>query len=785
MQHTVIVGVVVASAFVGDMVGLSIGALILILVLLAFGAGLLAVRTFRVRRHADIVLVAFTLAGAWTMVTAEALSRLHLLGNRPGWIVGLGILGLLGITCGSVGRPFPARRLTLPASRSTKLALLAAAGLGCLVVAHLAALAPLTGILNPDQLAIYLSRSARYIQDGTFEQYSTGFDYYPPLHETLMLVVMLFTRSDAWIPLISVLFSTATALAIYAYASRIGSAAYGGVAAVMPLAIPLFLLHLSSFNSTIMATAWIALAVYFLDRGYAHTDRRWLVLASVAAGLAVASKATAWFTMPGLILLGALVAWRGFRRRSARAVAATLAICLGSGMLVGGLYLVRNLILLGFLVLPPQSGLESMGSLGIGQRLTLLGFNAYTFGAFTLVPPTAYPLAYEDYYRQYFTEFGQRLGFALPSTYLTFPPQVPWAGVFTFFQPAWAGWSLGLAVPLVVLPSAVVAAVLWVRGGPRRFRLAAPLVAAAAGVAVLCMTMSYHPSHTRYLIEPTGSLLLLGPLWLRAACRYRHAVIGAAVSALVVSLLTWETARVVAVRPEFDAALVSGVPRIEQYARFDNPYRFKYFEAAERLGERYPVSEYPEIAVHVGSLQNPHFLQYPYLTADPKRRVSYWRDTGAGGPTPTIPVVTPLRTVAARFESDRRVYVDPLAPGIWLVVPLTRMAVSWGMDDTPQDGYPVLHVEAHVDPERVRRPQYRFGVAPVYEALGWTADAGWGNEGRVDIRLAEWMVQPTSEDVFVDIRAQVFVEVRSSTNPRRIERRSIPLNRMVYGWDAR
>jgi hypothetical protein len=426
-----------------------------------------------------------------------------------------------------------------------------------------------------------------------------------------------------------------------------------------------------------------------------------------------------------------------------------------------------------------------MESLGIARRLALLGFNAYAFGAVALVPPTAFPAAHAELYHLYFAKIGQRLGFVLPSTYLTFPPQVPWESVHPFFQTLWPGWSLGLVVTLVVLPSVAVAAVRVLRRDRRRFRLLAPMLVAGSALATLCLTMSYHPSHLRYLIEPTVSLLLLGPLCLRELAWKRPLFLGPVISTLLAAVLVWETARVVAATPQFDAALVASTPRTEQYARFANPYRIKFSEAADRIETRYPVTEYPEIAVQVANLQTTHAFQYSHLTAIPHRRVSYWVDNGPTAPPPTVPVVTPVRGVAARFEADPRVFVDSLAPGIWLIVPLDRMAVSWKEESALQSGYPVLSIEAHVDPARVPQARYRFGVAPSYEALGWTADAGWVTDGKFEIRLVDWMLIPTSEDAYVDLRARLFVEVGGKDNRGRIERRSISLNRMVYGWDAR
>ena len=153
-----------------------IGAFLLLVALIGFGAWRIADVLFRPVTVVDRLLLAITVAAAWIVLVAEALSAERLLGQPLGWLGGGAALAIAARWMPA--RSGPMHRLSWSWIPSHPLGRLI---LGVIVL-HLGTVFLLTwytGINVGDSVAAYLPRSVRYLQNGTFAIYDTNYDFMP------------------------------------------------------------------------------------------------------------------------------------------------------------------------------------------------------------------------------------------------------------------------------------------------------------------------------------------------------------------------------------------------------------------------------------------------------------------------------------------------------------------------------------------------------------------------------------------------------------------------------
>jgi hypothetical protein len=453
-----------------------IGAFLLLVALIGFGAWRIADVLFRPATVVDRLLLAITVAAAWIVLVAEALSAGRLLGQPLGWLGGAAALAIAARWMPA--RSGPVRRLSWSWIPSHPLGRLI---LGVIVL-HLGTVFLLTwytGINVGDSVAAYLPRSVRYLQNGTFAIYDTNYNFMPAFHQTLVAIQLLFLRSDILVVPMSFLSAVAVSLGIFAFSRSLGWPGYLPLAAaVLPWLMPAFLLHASTANFDILTGLWLVLALYFLRRGYAASNPRWLAAAALATALALATKPTFWFAAPALGLCWLLTLVRAFRRRRS---AHTARIALTAAVLVamlGAPYLVRNALIEGTLFGPPAMRTYTTGELSLPDRFYLLAFNSLALGFQLVTPPSLMSRERAVELNDRFAERAQALGFSLPDARLT--PHQGWSELIRHAAPGHrydgnhAG--LGAAFVLVVMPSMLAVVLRRRRLGPYwRFAIALAL----------------------------------------------------------------------------------------------------------------------------------------------------------------------------------------------------------------------------------------------------------------------------------------------------------------------
>ena len=751
---------ILASVAAVHLLGLRAAGFPLVFGLVAYGAWRVARAACRPAALVDAVLLTWTLGVAWVVVMAEVLSALYALGQPLGWLVGAGAIAVAGAWL-----PRPARRLR-PADPlagwrglawPTRVVVLA---IGLHLVA-LAVLTPFAGINVSDSVAVYLPRSVRYLQNGSFNVYATHHDYLQYLHQVLVAIQLLFLRSDALVVPTSFATALLTSLASFAFARSLGwRAPLPLAAALLPWTMPAFLLHATAPNFDVLTGLWLLLALYFLRRGYAATSPRWLVPAAAATGLALATKPTFWFAAPGLGLVWLLVFARplthGARPRggAARVAAVALTCALVVGVL-GLPFLVRNRLTRGYLFSPPELQEYMTGSrLDLRDRLDLLAFNGLAFGYQLLAPPFLLPAATAAGLDESFRLRARALGFELPDARLTVHPD--WTDLIRHAHPAHRydsnHASFGAAFVLVVVPSLLALPFARRRLGPRW-----PFALATAGVAlsylvVYSLVYRYHVASIRFLVEMAILLLPIAPA---AFALLPRRVLGPALVTLAVPLVL-EMNDAFRNNRWLPPDQVVQTPRAEQIFRFSGG-NTTVVDAARALDRKYPPSAEPDVWVHDEGTGHASFPDYTFLGPGLERRTHYWVPTPEAG-MPPGPFVTMNRTVSDMLVGSGAAVADQLAPGVWLLLPNDRLRVRFTPAQATPSGESVVRVEASVAPGRYRAPTF----------AAFTSDGGvrptWQPHGRPG-PTATWELPSTAV-----MRGGFRVEVRDANERRAAER---------------
>ena len=402
---------------------------LLLVVLLGLGGWRIARAVLRPPTLLDTVLVTWTVAFAWIAVASEALSLVRLYGDPTAWLGAAGLLAIGGLWLRPAARPLPPpelRSLWTPLHPVGRVLLVAFV----LQAATALILTFFAGINIWDSLAAYVPRSLLMLQEGTVAAGGPYVGYLQHLHQDVVALQFLFLRSEVLVDAFSCLVAVVVGLTLFAFSRCLlpPSLRHGFLpiaTALLPLTMPLVLLHASTSNFDLFEGLWLLLTLYFLRRGYAATNVRWLAAAALATGLALATKPTFYFAVPGLAVLWLATLLRPLlhRRRSGPARQAGLRRAVRSLLLtaalvavVGTPFLVRNVVVHGYL-LGPAANVE--GGTGPSarpyDRLRLLGFNGAALGLELLTPPLLLPPAVADGLDGWFATRMQALGVRLPT----------------------------------------------------------------------------------------------------------------------------------------------------------------------------------------------------------------------------------------------------------------------------------------------------------------------------------------------------------------------------------
>jgi hypothetical protein len=684
-----------------------IGAFLLLVGMLGFGAWRVAGALFRPATVADRLLLAITTAAAWIVLVAEVLSAGRLLGQPIGWLIGGAGLAVAGSWATVPPRVFPRRNMgagrvigalswipTHPLGRV--ILALVALHLGVVFLLTLS-----TGINITDSLEAYLPRSVRYLQNGTFSIYDTYYDFMPGFHQTLVAMQLLFLRADVLVVPMSFLIGLATSVGIFAFSRSLGwPGALPLAAACLPWMMPELLLHASAPNFDILIGLWLLLALYFLRRGYAASSPRWLAAAALATGLALATKPTFWFAAPVLGLCWLATLLRALRRRPLRRTMGLVLVATVLVVSIGTPFIARNVLVQGTLLGPPHYQKAIVGEMSLPDRLSLLAFNSLALGYQLVTPPSLMSREAALALNNRFAELAQSLGFRLPDDRLTSLPN--WSDVIRHAMPGHRydsnHASFGAAFVLIVLPSMLALPLLRRRLGPRWPFMVALVGFGVGYFLVYALLYRYITASIRFLVEPMIVLAVIAPAWIALLPRGAHGPILAAFALLLI--------------PEMSDVIQNSrwMPpdRVMQTARIDQIYAFNGVplpDAARMLDRKYPPSELPEILIHDQGTGGPSFPDYTFLGPTLQRRTRYWVPGSSAlppGPLLTLDRDLANELVAAGMLPDR------LGANAWLLLPNDRLRVRLSLVHGGTTDDQLLKLEASVAPGAYRSPSFGF-----------------------------------------------------------------------------
>lgn len=314
---------------IGDNGRLGTVALVIGFVLIA-GAAWFAAASLRLRDAADHLLAVYLLSTAAVIVIVLALSPFELV-TRTGILAASAVaLVAVALLWQARGRPAaPSMRkaaaATAAALREPVLAILAAGVSLCL--AYAATLAVATPMNDRDELSYHLPRAALWVQEQGVHYIerapTTRLNENPPGAELLSAWAMTLEGSDRFAAIFQVIALAATLLAIARIARLLGfsrrEAAFG---AFLFATLPVVALQAATAGNDLVMTSFVAIVVAFLlsESGIA------LALGGLALALSVATKGTALFTLPMLLVIAAILVPRRRWMSVAAVGAASIAV---------------------------------------------------------------------------------------------------------------------------------------------------------------------------------------------------------------------------------------------------------------------------------------------------------------------------------------------------------------------------------------------------------------------------------------------------------------------------
>jgi hypothetical protein len=529
-----------------------VGALVL---LVLFGTGLLFGTALRVRSLSELVVAAYVVAFAEVIVLCLFLSLFDTL-TRAALVAGTGTIFVAAAAVWMLaGRP----RLPSITGWAVRVGQLGPISLLAVPVAlaliYVVALIIGTPPNGWDPLNYHLARAAFWLQSegvGYIEAaYDERLNFNPPNGEIGLAFLLGVTREETAAGFVQFFAALAWAVRVFAIARRVRlsriEAAFG---ALLFLTLPIVVLQSSGVkNDIVVASFLLAASVFVLG-----DSRREIGLASLATALAVGTKFTAAYGLAILFALALLAPPRA--RRVSRVVGLTL------GAVAGSYWYAVNALETGHILgdqsnvpgltaqfRPPENLLNAYGltvdaldvsgaqgrdilvygmaAILVATGMTVLGASSRTHRrhavlAGTLIAsPLALLVASDELGRPGLLRLYDLLG--APQAYLAVGDDLSSSPTTASDTASWFG-----PAGLVLTVGVGVAAIMLVR---RRSLppLARPLaLAPLAWLALVALTLTYHPWQGRFFVFPIALSAALWGLTLRApAASWSVAALGA------------------------------------------------------------------------------------------------------------------------------------------------------------------------------------------------------------------------------------------------------------------
>jgi Dolichyl-phosphate-mannose-protein mannosyltransferase len=267
----------------------------------------LAAASLRLPALTGFLLAAYVFAAGEIVLLTEALSLVDSVGTA-GYAVGELVLLVVSVVVWQRrGRPLPAVPAVSRDSVREHPVLVFLAGAVLLAVAYQAFLVLATPPNNWDSFAYHLARAAEWSQRGAVEYYpshSESVNAPQPNSSMLTLHGFVLAGRDTFAAVPQLAAELACVVAVYGIAIRLGlSRSASAFAALLVPTLPQVTLQSITTQNDLLTASFLSTALYFT----LGKTRLEFVLAGLAVGLAMGTKATAVLALPLLLLAAILV----------------------------------------------------------------------------------------------------------------------------------------------------------------------------------------------------------------------------------------------------------------------------------------------------------------------------------------------------------------------------------------------------------------------------------------------------------------------------------------------
>ncbi|NIN65485.1 MAG: hypothetical protein GTO63_12470, partial [Anaerolineae bacterium] len=450
---------------------------------------------------------------------------------------------------------------------------------------------------NWDSLAYHLSRVGYWLQHNSFYPWPT-----PNLRQTTLpmnaeigvMWTVLFVGTDQWAGFVQWSAVAASMAAIAGLSQLFGaSRAQAVFAALLWATLPEILLQSTTTQNDLLAGAFFASAIYLLYLGLQSRHNGALLLSGLGMGLALGTKTTILFLLPGLAVT-ILVLWFGHVRQRTRQLLVWTGASLAGFLLVGAYVLALNLVVYGHPLGPPSFVNDLAGSPESWPgRLTA----NIPRGLYQSVDLTGLPDSIAEPLHQVKADVGTRV-FSTLNVPTDFTPAVgePGESDLHWRPPVHEDFAAFGPVGFLLLVPAVTyqASVALARKDPLRLGLA--LMSVSLFLAIL--PLSWYPWDNRYLVVAVTLCAPFLALCWRSGSAY--ALLRCSIVALALLVMGWTTTHNLS-KPIFGARRIWDMDTIERQT-INHSSVEPVLRAAERL--------IPQNAV-VGTVMGYNDYDYP------------------------------------------------------------------------------------------------------------------------------------------------------------------------------
>lgn len=303
-----------------------------------------------------------------------------------------------------------------------------------------------------DSLTTHLSRVGYWYQNNSYFPFSVHNIrdvYYPvnPAFQALWTIVLAGT--DTWVEISQFIAMFVCALSVYGISIFLKRSRKSALFnSLLFLSYPIVLMQGTTAQTDMIVAALIASAFYFLIFAYKQSQQKFLILSALALALALGSKQTAFFILPGYVTLFFLlcIKTKSPKKKILKTLLLSFAIFF---ILFGSLTYITNIIYFGSFFGPPGIVNEQTGVINITSIFEKFGLNSLRF-FYNAIDPSGIPSPLKNYFikaKAYsFSPLLGSLGIDLESdkylqvghsfAYLTIPhlsEDEAWFGVVGFF----------------------------------------------------------------------------------------------------------------------------------------------------------------------------------------------------------------------------------------------------------------------------------------------------------------------------------------------------------------